>query len=68
MHIQHIHRVDPENPVRYHRVLVSPRVVNNFLNRGTSGQVKVLNSDKVVKQSDKPINPPGEVIEPWARQ
>ena len=47
MHIQNIHKVDPENPVRYHRVLVSPRVVKNFLNRGSSGQVKAWKSDKV---------------------
>ena len=56
MHIGNIQKVDPENPISYRRVLVSPRVVNDFLNRGKTGQVKVLNSDIVEKQCDENNN------------
>ena len=50
MHISNLHKQDPENPLMYHSILVSPKEVNNLLGRFSQAQtktetLKVMNLD-----------------------
>ena len=40
MHISNLHKQDPENPLMYHSILVSPKEVNNLLGRFSQAQTK----------------------------
>ena len=46
MHIKNLHKEDPENPVKYDQILVSPKEVNKLLTAETAGDGKT--SDRVV--------------------
>ena len=54
VHISNIHKVDPDNPIMYHMILVSPRIVTNLLkNLGNKTQrtLKVINQDAVLEEA-----------------
>ena len=54
LHISNIHKVvDPDNPIMYHMILVSPRIVTNLLKsvvNKTQRTLKVINQDTVLEE------------------
>ena len=62
MHIKNIHKEDPENPVKYDQILVSPKEVNKLLTAETAGDGKTSGRVVLAAISEDFVNV--DVIEP----
>ena len=56
MHIKNIHKEDPENPVKYDQILVSPKEVNKLLDKINTSTVITAETAGNGKTSDRVVS------------